>query len=1755
MATFDDRDQERLVSANKASFNRTNTLGSVSDLKSEPLRRVQNAILTEMWQSSPDDSKGLITPEFDDDPFEGSIGTRFIEQRLHSYLPSGLDGSETVQTFFLVNNPPPTHDINDIDAYRVTPLIPPTFSITKSDAYEASGNIRGFQLALFPAMSNGGVGSTLAADTSNGPIPVSADPGAGPPDDLVPGAGDGGFWTVDYENGIIRFSRPPLNGPDGVMNPNDVFGDINGVETGPDGYGTVTMFATYYKYTGEFGTLANLSFVTVGDGYVSNGTFEGANHNVVQSAIDSLSIAGGGTVFIKEGTYTFGSFVSIPANISIVGMGAQTAITKLDTNVPAFRIRGDNVKVSNLNILLDANALDGYSHAIELTSVLAGTDIDNVEISDNILTSANNIVAIGIVPQSSGVTYNDVVIKDNLFNSLTDGSTHIGDVLATAGDAVINNLYITGNTFSTLTDFAVNLNGTALTQANRIIFQNNVVNDGYVAITLPGNSLNIESNNFVNGGIVIESHQDTLITNNIIANSTPAGAIIGTLTNAVIANNIIDGNCKFSGSSSVHVYENVFKQSVGGAFNNTTINDNVFLSDFSPEILIGCNIHNNIISNGNVSITTMSSSSFVGNTIATGAFSMTATGAIMQNSFVCDNILSGTMTFPTIDESIISGNRAGTIIFAATLDLGASFGTCATDSRISENYIFSSGIQFDNGSVGTNRIVVAKTIVSENRIEGGDLSFEGTTSSDICNSCSVSDNLVNSDILFDNADVTGDIFMLSIFSGNKTINGTMHFAPSTYFGTITGLVLDDSVLVGNSSATGFDISFSGNPDNDDILLVTNTLISGNAAPSGFNFIGTYQDSAITCNHGLLAIPGRLNRTMVNGNFSGDGGSATIFGDGDNAAGGVVILESIIANNHFGDSLIINPTDGDGVVFRNSQLINNIVEGGGDLIVGANTNTSFTFDESIVAFNNVEDDIQFGGTATATPDVVTQFNSMFFGNIMGAAGFFDFHGKVDGCIVSGNIGTRDGSTIIEFNDSLENTIVSNNSVEDLTFLATASASALRVSIVGNSTADINFLTPSIAKCIVSGNICETSLSVGGSTVPVSNSVISNNIAETYSHGVLNNTSLSGNIFASASILQSHSLHVPDGYVTVDPRNNFNVGTTVQGNSDDVLYIAVGTNSGATLGRSVYSANGKNWTSSGDILGTDTVEIAYNGRDLWVAVGDNGMSSFSSDGINWSSAVDILTGSDIHHVAHDGKGLWVAGGALGKTTTSADGINWSGPITISGFNTINAVAHDGKNLWVVGAINGTAAYSSDGKIWTSSGDIMAGGDIVAIAHDGRGLWVAVGESGKSTYSNDGKSWSPPVNILSGVSINGIAHDGNNLWVAVGNSGLSTHSADGKFWTTPTNILTSSIIFTVAHDGKGLWTAGGFSGKYVFSIDGANWSDPATITPSGTDIIRSIAILHGSNAGLIGYGSPFNGHGVIGIGDGYKGIGVLGIANGDGYAPGVRGIGGSRGGAGVEGLGSGDGYGVIGVGGPGNGTGVIGIGSGDGYGLYAKNDTGGHSLLVEGEEKKAALVITPIKHTVPTLGVDNGHIWTTEAGGIYYGLEGNRNSRLNLAFSFAGEDGDDEIIFPDIGGGSPNTFATTYRTPPLVDGNVIDVHIAGRIEIGGTTAFIDLNGFGGGAIGIVRGGADPPTTGDGWVIKARGVVNGPANKIITSFETWIGAKDDAAEANRAHKFDIVEGTINLAAGMGISIDGSGSIKGVEPTGRLQVFTVEIR
>jgi hypothetical protein len=137
---------------------------------------------------------------------------------------------------------------------------------------------------------------------------------------------------------------------------------------------TSTQEADYRDYTAITEKLRNgLPFVTVGStagcDYVTDGTTDN-----LQNAIDDLS--SGGVIFLKDGTYTVNTSLTMKTNIALLGVGWATILkAKANLNSPVFLIDTiNNWSIRNLQVDGNKSQQNDQGHQLSLEGAAIKTD-------------------------------------------------------------------------------------------------------------------------------------------------------------------------------------------------------------------------------------------------------------------------------------------------------------------------------------------------------------------------------------------------------------------------------------------------------------------------------------------------------------------------------------------------------------------------------------------------------------------------------------------------------------------------------------------------------------------------------------------------------------------------------------------------------------------------------------------------------------------------------------------------------------------------------------------------------------------------------------------------------------------------------------------------------------------------------------------------------------------------------------------------------------------------------------------------------------------------------------------------------------------------------------------------------------------------------------------------------------------------------------------------------------------------------------
>lgn len=237
------------------------------------------------------------------------------------------------------------------------------------------------------------------------------------------------------------------------------------------------------------------------------------------------------------------------------------------------------------------------------------------------------------------------------------------------------------------------------------------------------------------------------------------------------------------------------------------------------------------------------------------------------------------------------------------------------------------------------------------------------------------------------------------------------------------------------------------------------------------------------------------------------------------------------------------------------------------------------------------------------------------------------------------------------------------------------------------------------------------------------------------------------------------------------------------------------------------------------------IAYNGTNLYVAVGSNGVVMRSSDAITWTPCDGIPTGLNFDKVFYLNNRFIVLG-AYSSTTVngvyySTDGITWSS--SASNFSSIFNSAVYGNGLYVVVGQGGKIITSPDLVNWTSQTSGTTN-EILDIAF-GNGTFFAVGVGGYNRSSTDAVTWTARSASISDT-IYRTKYINNTFFTcdALGRVGYSTDNC--VTWTLNQVHPSGTLVLDFVWNGNGFTTIG--STQIATSATGTgNWTLRNTIT----------------------------------------------------------------------------------------------------------------------------------------------------------------------------------------------------------------------------------------------------------------------------------------------------------------------------------------
>jgi hypothetical protein len=252
----------------------------------------------------------------------------------------------------------------------------------------------------------------------------------------------------------------------------------------------------------------------------------------------------------------------------------------------------------------------------------------------------------------------------------------------------------------------------------------------------------------------------------------------------------------------------------------------------------------------------------------------------------------------------------------------------------------------------------------------------------------------------------------------------------------------------------------------------------------------------------------------------------------------------------------------------------------------------------------------------------------------------------------------------------------------------------------------------------------------------------------------------------------------------------------------------------------------------ITAQNLLDVAWNGSDTLVAVGNSGVIIHSPNGTSdgWSFAgANPLAGTNVTLAGVTWNGAqFLAVGGGGSVLTSADGDVWASQNSQVNID-LESVTWTGSQFVAVGG-NTTIVTSPDGAAWTVRGTPPAvSGSLRGVAANSSQI-VAVGNNGGILTSPDGVTWTPRPSGTSS-SLEDVAWTGSEF-IVVGTGDTILTSVDGSTWLARTAGTSGVSFFGTTPWASSLLpapllVADGSSGTILTSSNAAQWVN----LPSGT------------------------------------------------------------------------------------------------------------------------------------------------------------------------------------------------------------------------------------------------------------------------------------------------------------------------------------
>lgn len=203
-----------------------------------------------------------------------------------------------------------------------------------------------------------------------------------------------------------------------------------------------------------------------------------------------------------------------------------------------------------------------------------------------------------------------------------------------------------------------------------------------------------------------------------------------------------------------------------------------------------------------------------------------------------------------------------------------------------------------------------------------------------------------------------------------------------------------------------------------------------------------------------------------------------------------------------------------------------------------------------------------------------------------------------------------------------------------------------------------------------------------------------------------------------------------------------------------------------GRVETTQTGVSWTVRDAGAGTNELYSARYLGNRWYITGQGGNVRVSTDTVTWDR-INSSSFARLRDIAWNGENLYVIVGDLGTVLSSNDGNNWEPKTTSSGTtNNITRMINVNRRFYALDS-GGAVRTTTTANTWVVN-TTFPGQTLREIVYSG-GYFVITGDSGFIATSQDGNTWTRQV---SGTSrrLDSLMTDDAGTWVAAG-KGLSS------------------------------------------------------------------------------------------------------------------------------------------------------------------------------------------------------------------------------------------------------------------------------------------------------------------------------------------------------------------------------------------------